>query len=130
MNEKLQGYIALLGRVFVVLIFLMSGLNKISNPQATQQYMTAMGMPLTGLFLISAIFLELVGSASLLLGYQTRLGAAMLILFMIPTTLIFHANFSDSLQLIMFMKNLSIIGGLLIVLAFGPGKFSLDGSGA
>ncbi len=130
MNEKLQGYIALLGRIFLVLIFVMSGLSKISNPQATQQYMAAMGMPMTGLFLIGAIFLELVGAASLLLGYWTRLGAAMLIIFMIPTTLIFHTNFSDQVQLIMFMKNLSMIGGFLVVLAFGPGKLSVDGGGA
>lgn len=130
MNEKLQGYIALLGRIFLVLIFVMSGLSKISNPQATQQYMEAMGMPMTGLFLIGAIFLELVGVASLLLGYWTRLGATMLIIFMIPTTLIFHTNFSDPVQLIMFMKNLSMIGGLLVVLAFGPGKLSVDGGGA
>lgn len=130
MNEKLQGYIALLGRILLVLIFVMSGLSKISNPQATQQYMAAMGMPMTGLFLIGAIFLELVGAASLLLGYWTRMGATMLIIFMIPTTLIFHTNFSDQVQLIMFMKNLSMIGGLLVVLAFGPGKLSVDGGGA
>jgi putative oxidoreductase len=130
MNEKLQGYIALLGRILLVLIFVMSGFSKISNPQATQQYMAAMGMPMTGLFLIGAIFLELVGAASLLLGYWTRLGATLLIIFMIPTTLIFHTNFSDQIQLIMFMKNLSMIGGLLVVLAFGPGKLSLDGGGA
>ncbi len=130
MNETLQGYIALLGRILLVLIFVMSGLSKISNPQATQQYMAAMGMPMPGLFLIGAIFLELVGAASLLLGYWTRLGATMLIIFMIPTTLIFHTNFSDQVQLIMFMKNLSMIGGLLVVLAFGPGKLSVDGGGA
>jgi putative oxidoreductase len=130
MDEKIRGYIALLGRIFLVLIFVLSGFNKISNPQATQQYMGAMGMPMTGLFLIGAIFLELVGAASLLLGYWTRLGATMLIIFMIPTTLIFHTNFSDPVQFIMFMKNLSMTGGLLVVLALGPGKLSLDGRGA
>ena len=130
MDEKLQGYIALLGRIFLVLIFVLSGLNKISNPQGTQQYMAATGMPMTGLFLIGAIFLELVGATSLLLGYWTRVGATLLIIFMIPTTLIFHTNFADQVQFIMFMKNLSMTGGLLVVLALGPGKFSLDGHGA
>jgi putative oxidoreductase len=130
MSAKLQGYIALLGRIFLVLIFVMSGFHKITDPQGTQQFMAAMGMPMTGLFLIGAIFLELAGAASLLLGYWTRAGAILLIIFMIPTTLIFHTNFSDQVQFIMFMKNLSMTGGLLVVLAFGPGKLSLDGRGA
>ncbi len=126
MNEKLQNYASLLGRIFLVAIFVMSGLGKIANPQGTQQYMAAMGMPMTGFFLIGAIFLELAGAASLLLGYWTRVGALLLIIFMIPATLIFHTNFSDQVQLIMFMKNLAMTGGLLTILAFGPGGLSLD----
>ncbi len=128
MNDQLQNYISLLGRIFLVAIFVMSGFHKITDPQGTQQYMAAMGMPMTGFFLIGAIFLELAGAASLLLGYWTRVGALLLIIFMIPTTLIFHTNFSDQVQFIMFMKNLAMMGGLLTVLAFGPGRLSLDAS--
>lgn len=121
MNEKFQNYASLLGRILMAAIFVMSGLGKIANPQGTQQYMAAMGMPMTGFFLIGAIFLELVGAISLVLGYWTRAGAVLLIIFMIPATLIFHTNFSDQVQVIMFVKNLAMTGGLLTVLAFGPG---------
>ncbi len=126
MNEKFQNYASLLGRISMSAIFVMSGLGKIANPQGTQQYMAAMGMPMTGFFLIGAIILELVGTISLVLGYWTRTGAVLLIIFMIPATLIFHTNFSDQVQVIMFMKNVAMTGGLLTILAFGPGGFSLD----
>ncbi len=128
MNDQLQNYVSLFGRIFLVAIFVVSGLHKIADPQGTQQYMAAMGMPMTRFFLIGAIFLELAGSASLLLGYWTRVGATLLIIFMIPATVIFHTNFSDQVQFIMFMKNLAMMGGLLTVLAFGPGRLSLDAS--
>ncbi|HET6369809.1 MAG TPA: DoxX family protein [Nitrospiria bacterium] len=126
MNETIRNYASLAGRLLLVAIFVMSVFGKITNPQGTQQYMAAMGMPMTGFFLVCAILFESAGTASLLIGYRTRLGTLLLIIFMIPTTLIFHTNFSDRVQVIMFMKNLSMIGGLLTVLAFGPGGFSLD----
>jgi len=126
MNEKLQNCASLLGRIFLAAIFVMSGLGKIANPQGTQQYMAAMGMPMTGFFLVGAIFMELGGAISLVLGYWTRIGALLLIIFLIPATLVFHTNFADQVQVIMFMKNVAMMGGLLTVLAFGPGGLSLD----
>jgi putative oxidoreductase len=126
MNETMRNYASLAGRVLLVAIFVVSVSGKITNPEGTRQYMAAMGMPMTGLFLVGAIIFEAAGTASLLLGYRTRLGALLLIIFMIPATLIFHTNFADQVQVIMFMKNLSMIGGLLMVVAFGPGGISLD----
>ncbi|WP_447980017.1 DoxX family protein [Candidatus Nitrospira bockiana] len=125
---RAQGdYIALIGRILLAAIFLMSGLNKIANPEGTQQYMQAMGMTTATTFLyIGAIVLEVGGALAILLGYWTRLGAWALILFMIPTTWIFHTNFADQNQMIHFMKNLAMIGGLLYVAGFGPGAVSLD----
>ena len=121
-------YLPLFGRILLASIFLMSGFNKIMNPEATQQYMIAMGMTwATTFFYLGAIALEVGGGLSLLLGFWTRLGAWALVLFMIPTTLIFHTNFGDPNQMIHFLKNLAMTGGLLYIAAYGPGPISLDG---
>ena len=117
---------ALIGRILLVLIFLNSGIDKIGNWEGTAQYMAQYGMPFVPFFLVGAIFLELVGSITVILGYFTRFGALLLVVFLIPTTLIFHTKFADQVQMIMFMKNVSMLGGCLILLAQGAGRFSLD----
>ena len=73
-----------------------------------------------------AIFFELVGSITIILGYFTRFGTLLILIFLIPTTLIFHTNFADPMQKINFMKNVSMFGGLLVLLSAGAGRFSLD----
>jgi len=118
--------LVLLGRIFLCQIFLVSGINKILHFAQTQQYMASFGMPATGLFALGAIVFEIVGALSILLGYKGRFGALLLIIFLIPTSLIFHTNFSDRLQLIMFMKNLAILGGLVEIAARGTGPLSID----
>lgn len=120
-----RNHIPLIARVLLSALFLWSGVNKILHPAQTQQYMAAHGMPLTGLFLIAAIIVELGGGLSVLLGYRSRLGAAALALFLIPATLIFHTSFSDPMQQIQFMKNLAILGGLLMILQFGSGQIAI-----
>ncbi|ALA59017.1 DoxX family protein [Nitrospira moscoviensis] len=120
-------WLSLIGRILLAAIFLLSGINKIADPQGTQQYMASMGMTwLTGLFYVGAILVEVGGGLSLLLGYRARIGAWLLIAFMIPTTLIFHANLGDQNQMIHFLKNLSMIGGLLYVAVYGAGGLSMD----
>jgi putative oxidoreductase len=122
-----SAYLTLIGRVLLGLIFLVSAINKIADPQGTQQYMTLMGMTwLTTLFYIGAVAVELAGSLSLLLGYRAKTGGWLLFLFMIPTTVIFHTNFADPNQMIHFLKNLSIMGGLLYVARYGAGRYSMD----
>lgn len=116
----------LIGRVLIAAIFLVAGVEKIMDPSAYRQHMAQYGMPFTGLSLVVAIIFEVVGGLSLLLGCKARWGAVALIIFLIPATLIFHTQFSDQTQVIMFMKNLAIIGGLLMVAHFGPGPLSLD----
>ena len=116
----------LIGRILLVLIFLWSGIEKIKDLGGTAQYMAKYGMPYPDFFLVGAIFFELVGCATVILGYFTRFGALLLLIFLIPTTLIFHSNFADRMQMIMFMKNVSMFGGCLILLASGAGRFSLD----
>lgn len=120
------GYTLLLGRILIASIFLMSGLNKIMAPGQTAGYMSQQGIPLTGAFLIGAIILEVGGGLSLLLGAYTFWGSVALLLFMIPATLIFHTNFSDPNQMVHFMKNLAMMGGLLYVMEAGPGRISID----
>jgi putative oxidoreductase len=124
--EWLKSLMSFVGRILLVLIFLNSGIGKIGNFEGTAQYMAQYGMPFTSFFLFGAIIFELVGSITVILGYLTRLGALILIIFLIPTTVIFHTNFSDPIQMIMFMKNVSMLGGCFILLGMGPGRFSLD----
>ncbi len=123
----MQAIFSLLARVFLTAIFFNAAFGKITHFPGTQKFMAAKGMPMTGLLLAGAIFLLVAGGLSVLLGYRTRLGSLLLIIFIVPTTLIFHTDFSIKVQMIMFMKNASIMGGLLMVLAFGPGAISLDG---
>ncbi|MBC7186232.1 MAG: DoxX family protein [Calditrichaeota bacterium] len=122
----MQKFIPAIGRIMLSAVFLMSGLGKIANFAGTQQYMAAHRMPLAGLFLVCAIALEIGGGLSILLGYKAKWGALALVVFLIPATLIFHTNFSDQTQMIMFMKNLAILGGLLLLAYFGPGPVSVD----
>jgi len=124
--EWLKGFAILIGRILLVLIFLNSGIGKIGNFEGTAKYMASQGMPYANYFLVGAIFFELVGSLTVILGYFTRFGALLLLIFLIPTTLIFHTNFVDPMQKIHFMKNVSMFGGCFILLAAGAGRFSLD----
>lgn len=126
MKSDRNDYLALFGRILIAAIFLMSGINKIMAPSQTQAYMESAGMPMTGLFLVGAITLEVGGGLSILLGAFTRWGSLALLLFMIPTTLIFHTHFADPNQIIHFMKNLAITGGILYVMEAGPGRISVD----
>lgn len=118
-------YYSLLARIFLSAIFLWSGINKILHPAITQENMSAHGMPLTPVFLVAAIALEILGGLSVLLGIKTRWGAAMLIVFLIPATLIFHTDFSTELEQAMFLKNLAMLGGLLMLICYGGGKLLL-----
>ena len=124
-QKKLNNLLSLAARVLLSALFLMSGINKILNPADTQQYMASYGMPLTGLLLMGAIALELAGGLSVLLGYKARWGAIALIIFLIPATLIFHTNFADQMQTIQFMKNLAILGGLLMIVQSGSGDIAI-----
>jgi len=121
----MRSYLPLLARILLGLIFVMSGLTKITGFEATQQQMASQGMPLTAFFLVGAIVVEVLGGLSVILGLWARIGAAALIFFLIPATLIFHTDFSQQTQMIMFLKNLSIMGGLLLVISFGSGTYSI-----
>lgn len=115
-----------LGRVLLSLIFVMSAIHKITAWNETAEQMTQAGVPAVPLMLAGAIVFELCGGLSLMLGVKARFGAVLLILFLIPTTYFFHDFWShegqeQQTQMIQFMKNLAILGGLFLVAGLGPG---------
>jgi len=112
------------GRVLISAIFLASGLGKIGGYAGAQGYMAAMGVP--GALLPLVIALEVGGAIAIILGYRTRLAAFLLAGFCVLSALIFHRALGDQVQFIMFMKNLAIAGGFLLLVARGPGEWSLD----
>lgn len=122
----MKNFFLLLARIFLVLIFLIAGIGKISNFAGSQQYMEAYGMPMAGLLLIVATIIEILGSLMIIFGYKTKWAALVWVIYLIPTTLIFHTHFSDMVQMVMFWKNLGLMGGLLYLYFFGPGAFSID----
>ena len=121
-----SGVVPFVGRILVAAIFILSGLGKIGAPAATQGYIAAMGLPAPLLAYIGAIVVELGGGLLLLAGYRTKLIAAALALFSIVTAFIFHHALADQNQMIHFLKNFAMAGGLLQFVAYGAGRISVD----
>ncbi|TLY49426.1 MAG: DoxX family protein [Gammaproteobacteria bacterium] len=121
-----QQTVAALGRLLLAGLFLFSGLGKIMAPEGTQAYIAAAGLPFPLLGYLAAIAVELGGGILLLLGYRTRIVAWAMAAFTIAAALCFHNHFADQNQLVHFLKNIAIAGGLLQVAAFGAGGLSLD----
>ncbi len=118
--------LALVGRVGLSAIFLLSGISKITAPAAMIAYISSVGLPFPTLALAGAIAVEVGGGIALILGYRTRIVAAILALFSIATALAFHNALADQNQFIHFFKNIAMAGGLAQVVAFGAGRLSLD----
>jgi putative oxidoreductase len=131
MTGSLNRYTHLIGRILLSLIFILSGFGKIGYWSATAAMMASKGIPLVSITLLLTVLLELGGGLALLFGYQARLAAALLALWLVPVTLTFH-NFwafqgpEHQAQLVNFLKNLAIIGGLLGLASDGAGAISLD----
>jgi putative oxidoreductase len=121
---QVQKLAAPLGRILLALIFVTSGFGKISAYAGTQQYMEATGVP--GALLSLVIALEILGGLAVMFGWHTRTAAFLLAGFSLLSALLFHFDFSDQVQMIMFMKNLSIAGGFLMIVALGAGAYALD----
>ena len=114
----------LAGRILLGHIFLLAGINKISGYEGTVGYMEAMGVP--GILLPLVIVPEIAGGLALIIGYKTRWAAIALAGFTVLAAVLFHADFSDQMQMILFMKNWAITGGLLLVYVYGAGELSMD----
>lgn len=124
--SKQNDYAAVAGRILIAVLFLMSGLAKLAAPGATQDHIAAAGLPAPLLGYAIALGFEILGSLLLIIGFGTRYMAAGMTLFTLATALAFHNNFADKNQMIHFMKNIAIMGGLLQIMAFGGGSFSID----
>jgi putative oxidoreductase len=129
--NNLQPLGLLIGRILMAFIFIHSGFGKITGFAGTAAYMGKMGMPTPELFLIPTILIELGGGLLIAIGLKARWAALAIFLFLIPTTLIFHAYWAvdpeqTRMQMIQFQKNLAIMGGMLYIMFTGPGRYSVE----
>lgn len=116
---------ALVGRLLLAALFLLSGIGKLSAPAATIAYIGSSGMPLPMVGYVIAVAIEIGGGVALVTGFNARYAAAALAVFSLATGFAFHYALSDQNQFIHFWKNIAITGGMLQVVAFGPGRFAL-----
>jgi putative oxidoreductase len=122
---------ALLGRIALSAIFVISGIAKLADYEGTLGHMRSAGLPGPEVLLVIAAITEILGGLSVLTGFLSRIGALALIGFLIPTSLVFHAFWrfegaEQTMQMANFMKNVGIAGGLLMLVAYGPGRYSVD----
>lgn len=128
----LSSFLMFLGRVCISVIFILAGLHKFMDYQGTATYMAAKHLPVIPFFLYTAATIELFGGLCLLIGLKTRYAAALLALFLIPVSFIFHDfwNISEAaerqLQMGHFLSNLAIFGGLLYVISCGGGRCCVE----
>lgn len=130
-NPNVTNAAALVGRILLAIIFIKAGFGKIGGWEGTAGYMASKGMPVVPLLLALTIAIELGGGLLLAAGYKARWVALAIFLFLIPVTVIFHPFWGIDAaqvqnQMNHFMKNVAIMGGMLMVFAFGPGAYSLD----
>jgi putative oxidoreductase len=123
---KDQPYVGAFGRLLIAALFLISGLGKIAAPALTQAYIASAGLPFPLLAYLVAIVIEIGGGILLILGYRSRIVASVMAVYTVAAALGFHRDFADQNAMAHFLKNISITGGLLQVVAFGAGTLSLD----
>src|SRR2546422_7574007 len=122
--NTVQNIAELTGRSLLVLLFLISGFGKIGAYAGTASYMASLGVPEAMLPIVIAT--EILGALAIIIGWQTRAAALLLGGFTLLAGVIFHSNFTDQMQMVMFLKNVSIAGGFLLLVANGAGALSLD----
>ncbi len=122
--NKLNPVFSLAARVMIALIFVLAGLNKISAIEGTQGYMEAMG--LSGILIYPTILFEVAAGLAIIAGFKTRYVALALAGFSLLSAFIFHNQLGDQMQFILFMKNVAIAGGFLLLARYGAGELSID----
>ena len=125
MNGK-HAYLSLLARFLLSLLFLYSGIGKLMTPEATIAYIGKAGLPFPPAAYAVALVIELGFALALALGYRTAFVAIVMSIFTLMADLAFHASFAEKMQVISFLKDIAICGGLLQIIASGPGWFSID----
>ena len=130
-NPAIANAAALAGRILLAIIFIKAGWGKIGGFEGTAGYMASKGLPMVQVLLVLTILVELGGGILLAAGYKARWAALVIALFLVPVTWIFHQYWGIPADQVMnqsnhFFKNVAIIGGMLMVFAFGPGAWSVD----
>jgi putative oxidoreductase len=123
-TKTVRDFTELGGRVLLATLFLVAGVGKIGGYAATAGYMTAVGLP--SALLPAVIATEVLGAIAIAVGWQTRITAFLLAGLTLLSALFFHSDFGDQVQSVMFLKNVSIAGGFLLLVANGAGRFSVD----
>ena len=113
-----------IGRVLLSVLFLIEGIGKISIQEDVIMYMEDYGVP--GILFVPATILEILFPLFLIVGYKTKWAASIMALFTFTVAMIFHTDFNEGMQMIFFLKDIAIAGGFMIIVAYGPGKISLD----
>ena len=116
--------IEFIGRLLLSTLFLIEGFGKISKQEDVIMYMEDYGVP--EILFVPAIILEILFPLLLIAGYRTKWVASVMALFTFTVAIIFHTDFSEEMQMILFLKDLAIAGGFMIIIAYGPGQISLD----
>ena len=117
-------FVEFIGRALLSALFLIEGIGKISMQEDVMMYMEDYGVP--GILFIPAVILEILFPLLLIVGYKTKLAALIMASFTFIVAIIFHTDFSEGIQMILFLKNLAITGGLMVLFVHGPSKISLD----
>ena len=122
-----RSVVELAGRVLLSLLFLLSGVTKVGAYAATAEYMSSFGV--AGALLPIVIFTEIAGAAAIVVGWKVRAVSLLLAGYTLLTAILFHTNLANQVEAVMFLKNVSIAGGFLILIANGAGPLSLDRRG-
>jgi putative oxidoreductase len=120
----MTGIIQLVGRIMLALIFILAGVGKITDPAGTVGYMQSVGLP--AILLWPTIALELLGGLAIATGFKVRYAAFALAGFCVLSAILFHKNFADQMQMILFLKNIAMAGGLLLLATSARTAFSID----
>lgn len=131
MQETINKFGPLVGRILLSLIFLTSGISKIGGFAGTAGWIASKGLPLAEVLTAAALVIEIGAALMIIAGYKARIGAAALILYTLPVTFLFHNYWAmpadqQLIQSIMFFKNLGLMGGMLFIMAYGSGPMSVD----
>ncbi len=131
MTDSYQSYASVLGRILLALMFILSGFGKLSDISGTAGFIASGGIPFPSLVAVLVGAFELLGGIALVLGFQARLIGLLMALFTIAASVVFHAYWAvpaeqQYVTQLLFMKNLSVAGGMLLISALGAGPLSLD----
>lgn len=131
MNDSYKAYVSIVGRLLLALMFILAGFGKLGNIDGTAGFIASGGLPAPTFLAVVVGLLELIGGLALVVGYQVRLAGLALALFTVAASVVFHAFWSapadqQYVAQLLFMKNISVAGGMLLISALGAGPLSID----